>query len=308
MMPSTSTGPFKPSWLYRNPKEKAAVTAVVFGFIDAILTTMTFISSNSSALLADTLKTVLELCAAIVSYIVLRRVSNSSSANFNYGTGKLESISSLFIGVLMCVCLLAITGNALFRIFHPSHISGAGVWAGMALQLAYLGVNGWIYKQNLELSKKENSTLLKSQANLFLSKLLANAFIFLSLLLGVIFASHEWAALIDPVASLIVGMFILSCATGVFSNSVFDLMDRTLEESDQLMILRGLARHFDSYEELHGIRSRRAGGKAFIEIHLEFAPAMKMAEVSVTAAAIKADIEKSIRNSQVSICLADKPI
>ncbi len=310
MIPSSqsSSAPFKPSFLFKNAKEKAAVTAVAFGLVDTVLTTMTYISSNSSALLADTLKTFLELCAAIISLIVLRRVSNASSASFNYGTGKLESLSSLLIGILMCICLLAITGNALFHIFHPSHISGAGVWAGMALQLAYCGINGWIYKENLELSRKECSTLLKSQANLFLSKLLANAFIFVSLLLGVIFAHHEWAALIDPVASLIVGMFILSCATGVFSNSVFDLMDRTLEESDQLMILRGLASNFDMYRELHGIRSRRAGGKAFVEIYLEFEPDLKMADVKKTAASIQASIEKSIPNSQVSICLAEKPI
>jgi len=293
---------------FRSPKEKAAFIAVGFGALDAVLTTLTYLSSNSSALLADTLKTVLELCAAIVSLIVIRRVSNASSEDFNYGTGKLESLSSLFIGILMCICLLAITGNAVYRIFHPAHIGGAGVWAGMALQLAYCGINGWIYLQNLKLSKQENSTLLKSQANLFLSKLLANAFIFASLLLGVIFADAKWAAQIDPVASLIIAMFILSCATGVFSSSVFDLMDRSLEESDQLLILRGLARHFDCYRELHGIHSRRAGGKAFIEIYLEFDPGMSMAEVGNGAADIQADIEKSIPNSQVSICLASKPV
>ncbi len=296
------------SWLYCNPKEKAAFTALVFGLVDTILTTFAFLSSHSSALLADTLKTFLEFCAAVISYIVIRRMSKGANYDFNYGTGKLESLSSLLIGALMCVCLLAITANAVFRIFHPSHIQGAGVWLGMALQFVYLIINYRIYRENLVLAKQEGSTLLKSQANLFLSKTLANGFIFASLLTGVIFAHKPWAALIDPLASLIIGMFILSCATGVFSNSVFDLLDRSLEESDQLLILRGLTRHFDMYKELHGIRSRRAGGKAFIEIYLEFEASLKMNEVQATAASIQADIERSIPNSQVSICLADKPI
>ena len=305
---ASSDEPFRANWLYRSAKEKAALTAVVFGLVDTVLTTLTYLSSNSSALLADTLKTLLEFCAALISLIVIRRVSNAGSADFNYGTGKMESLSSLFIGILMCICLLAITGNAIFHIFHPSHICGTGVLAGMALQLAYCGINGWIYMENIKLSRKENSTLLKSQANLFLSKMFSNAFIFFSLLAGIIFTHHTWATLIDPVASLIIGMFILSCATGVFSSSVFDLMDRSLEESDQLMILRGLAKHFDMYKELHGIRSRRAGGKAFIEIYLEFEADLKMADVNVTASSIQMNIEKSIPNSQVSICLADKLI
>jgi len=290
-------------------KEKAALIAVVAGFVDAILTTATFLSCFSAALLADTLKTVLELCAAVISLVVIKKASNVSSVNFNYGTGKLESLSGLVIGSLMCACLLAITGNAVYHIFHPSHISGAGVWCGMALQLVYFVINGWLYRKNLNLAKLNGgSTLLKSQANLFLSKLLANIFIFASLLLSVIFSRYAWSALIDPVSSLIVGMFILCCATGVFFSSVFDLMDRTLEESDQLYILRGLARHFDSYREMHGIRSRRAGGRAFIEIFLEFEPGLKMSDAGKIASSIKEDIESSIPNSEVSICLADKPV
>ncbi len=290
-------------------KEKSALIGVVAGLADTVLTALAFLSSNSAALLADTLKTLLEFCAALISYIVMRKVSNASSVNFNYGTGKLESLSGLLIGSLMCACLLAITANAIYCLFNPSHISGPGVWAGMALQTVYAGVNGWLYKKNLKLSKEGGgSTLLKSQANLFLSKMLANVFIFASLLLGVLFAGQQWAAFIDPVSSLIVGMFIIFCAMGVFSSSIFDLMDKTLEESDQLMILRGLARHFDSYRELHGIRSRRAGGKAFIEIFLEFEPEMNMSEAGRVAASIKADIEREIPNSQVAVCLASGPL
>lgn len=299
---------FKPTRFFRNPKEKAALIAVGFGSVDTVLTTATYLSSGSSALLADTLKTLLELCAATVSYFVLRSVRESGSDRFNYGTGKLESLSSLFIGILMTICLVAIAGNAIYSILHPSHIGGPGVYAGMALQFVYGGINGWIYRTNLRLSKEENSTLLKSQANLFLSKLLANIFIFSALGAGLLLGHYEWAAYIDPAASLIVGLFILVCATGVFSNSVFDLMDRTLEENDQFTILRALASHFHAFHELHGIRSRRAGGKAFIEIHLAFDPDMPMSEAGKVAAEIRTDIERSIPNSQVSICLADEPI
>lgn len=292
----------------RTAKERAMLTAAAAGFVDVLLTTGAYLSSNSSALLADSLKTLLEFCAALVALVVVRRVSHSSSHNFNYGTGKLEGLSSLLVGILMCVCLFAIAGNAIFCLLHPSHISGAGVWAGMAIQLVYALINGWIYAANLRLSKAEGgSTLLKSQANLFLSKMLANIFIFAALASGMAFSSHAWSAYIDPLASLLVGFFILSCATGVFSNSVFDLMDRSLEESDQLLILRGLASHFDQFRVLHGIRSRRAGGKAFIEIFLEFDPAMTASYIHAIANSLKAEIEGNIPNSHVSVCLSDKP-
>lgn len=304
---SRNDAPFKPSRLFRNAKEKAALVAVAFGGADTVLTTLTYYFSGSSALLADTLKTILEFCAATVSYFVLRSVRDNATERFDYGTGKMESLSSLFIGVLMTVCLLGIVANGVYRIINPLEIGGAGVWAGIALQAVYGCINGWIFRENLRLSRLENSTLLKSQANLFLSKMLANIFIVLALGAGIAFSDYEWAVYIDPAASLVVGLFILVCATGVFHASVFDLMDRTLEESDQLVILRALSKHFDDFHELHGIRSRRAGGRAFIEIHLEFDPLLPMARASLAAASIREAIEASIPQSQVSICLADRP-
>jgi len=85
-------------------------------------------------------------------------------------------------------------------------------------------------------------------------------------------------------------------------------MDRTLEEENQIIILRELAGHFEEYEELHGIRSRRSGSKVFIEIFLEFDPEDTMAEIQKTAAEIRRNIETKINNSSVTIALADRPI
>jgi len=82
---------------------------------------------------------------------------------------------------------------------------------------------------------------------------------------------------------------------------MYDLLDRALEESLQLVILHALASHFHAYEALHGIRSRRTGGNVYIEIFLEFEDECKMSEVQQIIDSIKMDVEQKIQGSHVVI-------
>ncbi|TXT37284.1 MAG: cation diffusion facilitator family transporter, partial [Comamonadaceae bacterium] len=226
-----------------------------------------------------------------------------ASHKFNYGVDKLENLSSLLIGMLMLVCLLIIGGNAVLHILHPSSISGPGVWISMAVQVVYAFVNGNFYLKNKRMAKAQASPLLESQASLFFTKAFGNVFILLSLVSSLALANYSWSYYIDPVASLIIAISILVSAMGIFSSSVFDLLDRSLEESDQIMIMRELALHFDDYEVLHGIRSRRAGSQAFIEIYLEFAPEKTISEVQPVIDHLRANLVAAIPGAKVTIGL-----
>src|SRR4030042_2013702 len=68
-----------------------------------------------------------------------------------------------------------------------------------------------------------------------------------------------------------------------------------------VVILRELASHFNEYEALHGIRSRRTGGNVYIEIFLEFEDERKMSEVQQIIDSIKTDLEQKIQGSHVVI-------
>ena len=48
------------------------------------------------------------------------------------------------------------------------------------------------------------------------------------------------------------------------------VLDKTLDEELQMVIVRHLAQYFNEYTELHGVRSRRSGSNVYIEIFLEF--------------------------------------
>ncbi|HOW97125.1 MAG TPA: cation diffusion facilitator family transporter [Kiritimatiellia bacterium] len=285
-------------------REAAIRAGVITGGIDTVITLGAMVAANSAVLLADFFKTFLEFLAVLLSWMAIRRINRGGGATYEYGLGKLENLGSLLVGVLMTVCLLIITGNAVRNMLHPSHIRGLGVWISMGSQVLYSVINGRLGLRGWRMAKAEASPLMASQARLLLTRAVANVFILASLVLSVALSRFHWAQYIDPLSSLVIAASILMAALGIFSSSVSDLLDRTLEESDQLVILRELARYFDEYEALHGIRSRRSGTDVYIDILLEFNAERKMGEIHEVAEQMRRRIEEQIRGSRVTIGLA----
>jgi cation diffusion facilitator family transporter len=263
--------------------------------------------ANSAVLLADGLKTLLEFLALLLAWLAIRRINRGANQNFDYGIGKLENLSGLFVGILMILCLLIILGNAIHNFVYPSHVSGAGLWIGVADQIVFLGINSFLCCRSRRAAATESSPAMAAQARLLFSRIAANAFILVALVLSMSLSRFGWAMYIDPCASLLIGVSILLAAFGTFSSSVYDLLDRTLEEKHQFIILRELAGHFDDYEALHGIRSRQAGSQVYVEIFLEFDPQKPAGEVQRIINTITDGIRSKIPNSHVSVALTDRP-
>jgi divalent metal cation (Fe/Co/Zn/Cd) transporter len=84
-------------------------------------------------------------------------------------------------------------------------------------------------------------------------------------------------------------------------SSLPDLLDQTLEEELQLVVVKELAGHFHAYEQLHGVRSRRSGGNVYVDIFLEFRGDLPMCEVQDAMDRMKLSLEIQIPKSHVNI-------
>jgi cation diffusion facilitator family transporter len=285
-------------------RESATRTALIAGAIDLTVTLGALIAANSAVILADFFKTLLEFIAVLLAWLAIRRIQRGANHEFDYGVGKLENLSSLAVAILMVSCLFVIAINAIRNLLHPSEIAGIGVWISLVSQVLYGVINMRLCLRSRRLAREQNSPLMASQAGLFYTKVFGNGFILVSLALSLLLHGVPWVHYVDPIASLMIAGSILLAALGIFKASTLDLLDRTLEENTQIVILRALAHHFDCYEELHEIRSRRSGSHVFVEIILGFSAAQSAAEVQAAARRLKAELEHEIQGSRVTIGIA----
>lgn len=255
--------------------------------------------ANSVTLFSDLLRSGGDTLAAFLSWLTMRRIAAGKALAYDYGYGKLENLASLLVAGTMLVSLAIALYGAVVRFREPVIVRHIGL--GFFVALYSTGVNAWSWRRTFRLAKRENSSILESQWHLFRTKTMANFCVVVSLGLSMTLQHRSWSMYIDPVFSLVLSGFLAYSIYSVASMNVSDLLDRALDESLQLVILRELAAYFDDYVAFHGMRSRRSAKTVYIDLFLEFDGTKTMADVQKTIDAMRAGLEKKIPGSHVVI-------
>ena len=289
-------------------KERSLFIGFLFGFGSLVPTIIAMMLANSVTLQSNVLRSGSETLAIFFSWLTVRKVVEGTTHKYNYGYGKLENLASLVVAAVMMISLAIIFRNAIVRFRNPVAIGGLGTGIGLLFAGIAGGANGWYWLRIHDIAAQQTSPIMESQWRLFRARTMANICVIFSLGLSIVLKAYSWAIYIDPVGSIVLSGFLLFSAYSVISMSVYDLLDKTLEESLQLIILRELAAYFDEYLALHGIRSRRSGSTIYIEIFLEFDAERKVKEVQKVIDSMKRKLEQTIQGSQVIISLATSPV
>jgi divalent metal cation (Fe/Co/Zn/Cd) transporter len=78
-------------------------------------------------------------------------------------------------------------------------------------------------------------------------------------------------------------------------------VDLAVTEEFQAAINRMLVKHFDAYDRLGHVRTRRAGDLVHVEIALGFSPHLTMGDVSARIDAMKAHLQQEIGHADIAI-------
>jgi ferrous-iron efflux pump FieF len=282
-------------------REQALFVSLLAGIIPVIPALAASILSGSVAFFALTLKTINEAVSTLIAWMIAKKISRGGQGNYDYGMGKYETIARVVTGGLMLVSLVFIVLATAYRFFRPAPLVSEGVFLSIVILVISVAADVWFWVINYRIAVKESSPLMDSQWRLFRTKAVGNMVVLVTMILAIIFAGYPWVMYIDPVGSVIIIASLLVSGYGMIRTSFPDLVDRTLDEELQIVVIRELADHFDRYKQLHGVRSRRSGTSIFIEVFLEFEGEMQMCVVQEEIDRMKKDIETKIPRSSVNI-------
>ncbi|MDD1689903.1 MAG: cation diffusion facilitator family transporter [Methanoregula sp.] len=286
-------------------KQRTVLVSLIVDFVLWIPDIVAAILSGSIVLFADALKCANEILATFFAYLTLRKMAKGGGGAYDYGLGKFETITSIITGGVMFVSLALVFSVAVYRIAVPAELVHEGAYLGIVLMVIGVCMNSWLWRKNYRLFLNEPSPIIDSQWRLFRTKAFSDFSVLVSLIATLALSHYAWSLYIDPLASFIIAGFLLTSGYRVITSSLPDLLDKTLDEELQMVIVRHLAEFFDDYTALHGVRSRRSGTNVYIEIFLEFDGNRKMSEVQGSINRIRASLEKNIPKSSVSIVPTD---
>ncbi|WP_045213960.1 cation diffusion facilitator family transporter [Desulfonatronovibrio magnus] len=289
-------------------KERTALITVIMDLAFLAPSVVVAVLANSMTLYADLLGDLNVFIANVMLLFILYKMRKGMGNNFDYGAGKIENLIGVIGGWFVVLSIGYILYTSIGRILSPVALDPTHLAMGALVMLASMIASTYLWIRNYRIYKRIPSPVTDVQWRVPMSDTVIAGGILISLLAMIFLREYSWSLYIDPLISLALGGVIIYSFYGLIKTSLFDLLDRTLEEKYQMLITKELVKFYHDYAQLHGVRSRRTGSSVFIEIFLEFDPDRKVGEIHDVIENMRKSLEEKIENSFVSISLSKKSV
>lgn len=250
-------------------KEIYKVT-IIGGIINVVLLLFKFVAGflgNSAAMMADAVHSLSDFVTDAIVIIFIRISGKPQDKSHDYGHGKYETLALTIIGMMLLAVAMAIVYGGLTKIISWAKgepLEAPGMLALWAALLSIVLKEG-IYRYSMVKAHQLNSQAVEANAWHHRSDALSSVGTAVGIG-GAIFLGQRWTVL-DPLASVIVGLFIVKVALDLFRNGIGDLMEQSLPDAIEEEILQLVASLPDVVEP-HELRTRRIGNHYAIELHI----------------------------------------
>ena len=249
--------------------------------------------TGSIGLLSDALESFVNLAGAIMAVAMLTVAARPPDDEHAYGHTKAEYFSSGFEGSLILIASAIISMAAIDRLLHPRTLDAVGLGL-IASGIASL-VNFVVARILLREARKHSSITLEANA----SHLMADVWTSLAVVVGVgAVAITGWIQL-DPIIALLVAIHIARSGVKIMRQSILGLADTALPAED-LHILKGiLDGHKCDQVQFHALRTRQAGARRFISLHVLVPGAWTVQKGHELLERIESDVRRSLPNATI---------
>lgn len=243
---------------------------LVGGAVNVILLLFKFVAGivgHSAAMVADAIHSLSDFVTDIIVLMFVRISGKPQDKSHDYGHGKYETLAMTLIGMALLIVAIGIVYSGVVKIMAWANGEQLEAPGYLALWAALVSVvlKEAVYHYSVVKARQLNSQAVEANAWHHRSDALSSIGTAAGIG-GAIFLGQRWTVL-DPVASVIVGVFIAKISVDLLRDGIGDLMEHSLPDAVEDEILR-LAATVPGVTEPHELRTRRIGNHYAIELHI----------------------------------------
>lgn len=250
-------------------KEISRIT-LVGSLVNFLLLVFKFVAGflgKSSAMLADAVHSLSDFATDIVVIVFVKFSSKPEDAEHKYGHGKYETLATVIVGLALLVVGGGIMKNGIeliIQFFKGEILPEPGKLALIAALLSIL-FKEILYRYTVYKGKHLNSQAVVANAWHHRSDALSSIGTAVGIG-GAILLDEKWRIL-DPLAALVVSVFIIRVALRLLKQGVDELMEHSLPAETEAQILETILT-FPEVSEPHHLRTRRVGNHYAMDVHI----------------------------------------
>ena len=245
---------------------------------------------HSSAMLADAVHSLSDFVTDVVVIVFVNISSKPKDAGHDYGHGKYETLATSIIGLALLVVGVSLFWDSLHKVFdywvlgEPLESPG---WIALMAALVSILIKELLFQITYRVGKRQNSQAVIANAWHHRSDALSSIGTTLGIG-GSILLGPDWHVL-DPLAAMVVSVFIVKVSLELMIPAINDLLEQSLPKEVENEILSIISEN-PKVKEPHNLRTRRIGNDFAIEVHIRVDGDMSVRE----AHALTKEIERKL--------------
>ena len=278
--------------------QKIYRVTITGSIVNIVLLVMKFVAGilgNSAAMVADAVHSLSDFLTDIVVIVLVKLSSKPADKDHDYGHGKYETIATSIIGMALIVVSLMLAWNGIDKIIFVvkgGEIESPCMIAFIAAIVSIL-LKEWVFRITKKVALEVDSQALEANAWHHRSDALSSIGTAIGIG-GAVLLGNSFAVL-DPIAAVIVSVFIFIAAYRLLRQASGELLEESLPKETEDKIEEIVYR--DSLvSDIHNLHTRRIGSIIAIEMHLRLPGDISLEESHRHASAIERALRDEFGN------------
>lgn len=274
-------------------EDQIARVTLVGSVVNLLLVGVKFvagIAGHSAAMISDAVHSLSDFVTDIVVLVFVRISAQPQDEGHDYGHGKFETMATLLIGLALAAAAIGIVVSGAGKLaawLQGEDLPSPGKLALWAALLSILAKEV-LYQYTRIKGQKLDSPALEANAWHHRSDALSSVGAAIGIG-GAILLGNRWTVL-DPLASIVVGLMLVKVAWDLLGPSFRELTDSSLPketEAEMLEIIQGI----DGVQDPHNLRTRRVGNRIVAEVHIRLDGSQSLSEAHEKATEVERRIK-----------------
>jgi cation diffusion facilitator family transporter len=219
--------------------------------------------AHSVAMISDAVHSASDVFSTIIVIIGFKMSQKASDSDHQYGHERLECVASIILAVMLFLtgCAIGING---IKIILSGSFDSLTMPGGFALAAAVISiaVKEWMYWFTRAGAKKINSGALMADAWHHRSDAMSSVGAFIGIL-----GARLGFPVLEPLASVVICIFILKAAFDIFKDAVDKMVDKSCD-SETVLQIKSVCEAQNGVLGIDSLKTRLFGSKMYVDVEI----------------------------------------
>ena len=242
---------------------KVSKVSIIINVILSLMKLLAGIVAASGAMISDAIHSASDVFSTIVVIIGIKLSCKKADKEHPYGHERMECVAAILLAMVLAATGLGIGWAGISKIISSdyAHLKAPGVLA-LAAAVISIAVKEWMFWYTRGNAKKINSSALMADAWHHRSDALSSIGSFVGIL-----GARLGFPVMDPLASVIICIFIFKAAFDIFKDAIDKMVDKSCDEDTQSSI-RSLVSRQEGVKRVDSLNTREFGNRIYVDLEI----------------------------------------